>query len=110
MTLDQQPVDIAGTLSWLPKKGGISASVLFLIGDALLLGAAVAGFALYRRRRRNRPATNQQQRAPDPDGRLGAVDPLDSAELSMLATRRENADASNGNGRTPVRPSRPPRV
>jgi hypothetical protein len=112
MTLDDQPVDITGTLNWLPKKSGISASVLFLVGDTVLLGAAVGGFALYRRRQRNRPVDDQPQPTPVPDPRLDAASPLDSLDLSLLAARQKDAShgEGSGNGHTPTRSSRPPRV
>ena len=87
MALDGQPVDISGTLSWLPKKSGLDQSLLFLVGDALVLGAAVAGLALYARWRRRRPAAGDPN-LPAPD----ALDGSDAFDLSL------QAGPSQGNG------------
>jgi hypothetical protein len=110
MTLDSQPVDITGTLSWLPKKSGIDKSLLFLVGDALLLGAAVAGFAIYGRRRRIRAAAQQPPATPEPDPRPAGVDPLDDLELSAVAARRRDASPSNNGGGTSAGARRPPQL
>jgi hypothetical protein len=110
MTLDAQPVDITGTLSWLPKKSGIDKSLLFLVGDALLLGAAVAGFAIYGRRRRIRAAAQQPPPTPEPDPRPGEVDPLDDLELSALAARRQDPSPSNNGGDRSTGAIHPPRM
>jgi hypothetical protein len=53
MTLDSQPVDLTGTLNWLPIKNGPSrAFVLFLIADVLLLLVGLGAYVLFQRRRR----------------------------------------------------------
>jgi hypothetical protein len=53
MTLDSQPVDLTGTLNWLPIKNGPSrAFVLFLIADVLLLLVGIGAYVLFQRRRR----------------------------------------------------------
>lgn len=106
-TLDEPPVDITGTLSWLPEKSGIDKSLLFLIGDALLLGAAVAGFALYRRHRTGH-AVQQPPSTPELDPPAGQPDLLDRRELSTLAARRQYASPSNGN--TPTRATHLPQM
>jgi len=81
MTLDGQPVDITGTLSWLPKKSGFDKSLLLLVGDALVLGAVVAVLALYARRRRRRPDAGDRT-PPAPDDALAGTDAFD---LSLQA-------------------------
>jgi hypothetical protein len=98
MTLDGQPVDITGTLSWLPKKTGLDKSLLLLVGDFVLLGAVVAGLALYARRRRRRPADDPTPPAPD------ALDCSDAFDLSL------QAGPHRGNGHPANQPSRPPRA
>lgn len=53
MTLDSQPVELTGTLNWLPIKNGPSrAFVLFLIADVLLLLVGLGAYVLFQRRRR----------------------------------------------------------
>jgi hypothetical protein len=99
MSLDGQPVEITGTLSWLPKKSGLDKSLLFLVGDAVVLGAAVAGFALYARRRRHRPdASDRTPPAPD------VLDGSHAFDLSL------QAGPHHGNGHPANQPSRPPPV
>jgi hypothetical protein len=75
MTLNSQPVDLTGSLNWLPIKNGPSRTLLlFILVDALLLVIGIGIYVLFQRRRRAGKPDAIASRSADP-----SPHPYDSA-------------------------------
>jgi hypothetical protein len=67
MTLESQPIDVTGTLNWLPVKNGPSPIlVVFIVADGLLLLIGIGIYVLFQRRRRGGNPDAAADRSPDP--------------------------------------------
>ena len=88
MQLDNQPVDMNGTLNWLPVKQSsfLSAGLIIDIAVSVVFLAGLVAFALYRRSRNKTADTH-----PHLDPLLDGPDPLDRLKLELLARRRQMA-------------------
>ena len=88
MTLESQPVDLTGTLNWLPiKKGPSRAFLLFLIADVLLVLVGAGIYVLLQRRRRSSDPDATASRSPDPMASSNEPDPfVDESKTVNLRT------------------------
>jgi hypothetical protein len=88
MQLDNQPVDIDGTLSWLPVKQSsfLSVGLIIDIAVSVVFLAGLVAFALYRRSRNKAADTD-----PHLDPLLDGPDLLDRMKLDLLTRRRQMA-------------------
>ena len=95
MTLESQPIDVTGTLNWLPVKNGPSPIlVVFIVADGLLLLIGIGIYVLFQRRRRGGNPDADAYRSPDPpastNGSDWFVDRSGTAStLGETATREE---------------------
>jgi hypothetical protein len=88
MTLESQPVEMTGTLNWLPIKNGPSPIlVAFIVADGLLLLIGIGIYVLFQRRRRGGNADAAADRSPDPPASSNGSDWF--VDRSGTATREE---------------------
>jgi len=88
MTLESQPIEMTGTLNWLPIKNGPSPIlVAFIVADGLLLLIGIGIYVLFQRRRRGGNADAAADRSPDPPASSNGSDWF--VDRSGTATREE---------------------
>jgi hypothetical protein len=97
MTLESQPIDVTGTLNWLPVKNGPSPIlVVFIVADGLLLLIGIGIYVLFQRRRRGGNADPAADRSPDPpvssNGSDWFVDRSGTASTPRETATREEPD------------------
>ena len=100
LTLDSQPVDLTGTLNWLPIKNGLNPTLLlFIVADGVLLVIGIGAYVLFQRRRRNGSGNLDDaaaRRSPDPPvdshGGQAFADAPGSAPAPSTALPTEDAD------------------